>query len=131
MTSALQKPAQSPSEQCAHCGAELGSPFVDEAGLRFCCAGCRTVHTAIHAAGLEAFYADREISAVRPRPARPSGRRFAEFDDPTLAARDFYGVFFTSVFSVILFSTLATPGTAFATCSARAFSSAVLTHPLS
>jgi len=82
MTSALRVP-----ETCAHCGAELGAQIVDGSGQRFCCAGCRTVYSAIRAAGLEAFYADREISAVRARPARPSGRRFAEFDEPALATR--------------------------------------------
>ncbi len=79
--------AESATDHCAHCGAELSSEVLDDSGRRFCCAGCRTVYAAIHAAGLEAFYADREISAVRARPARPSGRRFAEFDDPALATR--------------------------------------------
>ncbi|MDQ2642928.1 MAG: heavy metal translocating P-type ATPase metal-binding domain-containing protein, partial [Myxococcota bacterium] len=79
--------AESATDHCAHCGAELASELSDDSGRRFCCAGCLTVYAAIHAAGLEAFYADREISAVRARPVRPSGRRFAEFDDPALATR--------------------------------------------
>jgi len=86
MTNALRSSPPTPAS-CAHCGAELAAEVGEDAGLRFCCAGCRTVYGAIHAAGLEAFYADRELSAVRARPARPSGRRFAEFDDPALAPR--------------------------------------------
>jgi len=72
---------------CAHCELPLSrAAVVERDGLGFCCAGCSAVHAAIHAAGLGAFYSERELSSADVRPARPSGRRFAELDDPALIA---------------------------------------------
>jgi Cu2+-exporting ATPase len=51
---------------------------------RFCCSGCSTVYAAIQSAGLGAFYDDRELG-TNAVPARPSGRRFVELDDPEYA----------------------------------------------
>ncbi|HEX6764500.1 MAG TPA: heavy metal translocating P-type ATPase metal-binding domain-containing protein, partial [Polyangiaceae bacterium] len=72
-------------DACAHCGLALPSvAVIDDDGTRFCCGGCSAVYAAIRAAGLGAFYEDRELSRSGIRPARPSGRRFAELDDPEL-----------------------------------------------
>jgi Cu2+-exporting ATPase len=72
---------------CAHCGSVLaGDSVVCASGEQFCCAGCSTVYTAIHSAGLGAFYEARELGDERGIPARPSGRRFSEFDEPALAS---------------------------------------------
>ncbi|HEX6275776.1 MAG TPA: heavy metal translocating P-type ATPase [Polyangiaceae bacterium] len=68
---------------CAHCGLPLPSDAVVVSdGRNFCCAGCQTVFTAIRGAGLGAFYDNRDLGSSNPRPARPSGRRFAELDEP-------------------------------------------------
>ncbi|HEX6764887.1 MAG TPA: heavy metal translocating P-type ATPase metal-binding domain-containing protein, partial [Polyangiaceae bacterium] len=72
---------------CAHCRTKLaGKIVVDDAGRSFCCAGCSTVFAAIQGAGLGAFYLARD-SGGGAVPARPSGRRFSELDDPELARR--------------------------------------------
>ena len=69
---------------CAHCATPLTAHEVTGPDdLRFCCAGCSTVYAAINAAGLADFYKDRELTGDAA-PARPSGRRFAEFDDAAL-----------------------------------------------
>ena len=71
---------------CAHCWLELpAKPVVDGDGRSFCCVGCSAVFSAIQAAGLGAFYDERELDAARATPARPSGRRFSELDDPDFA----------------------------------------------
>jgi Cu2+-exporting ATPase len=72
--------------RCAHCGLALPeSGALEHDGRRFCCNGCSTVYSAIQGAGLGAFYDDRFLEARDAVPARPSGRRFAELDDPELA----------------------------------------------
>jgi len=77
----------SPSEVgCAHCGTRLaGQSVIDADGRSFCCAGCSTVYAAIQGAGLGAFYTTRDDVGAASPPARPSGRRFSELDDPELA----------------------------------------------
>src|SRR6185503_3478834 len=71
---------------CAHCGLPLLADRVDDAdGLGFCCRGCSAVYAAIQGAGLGAFYEDCELATEGVRPARPSGRRFAELDDADFA----------------------------------------------
>jgi Cu2+-exporting ATPase len=69
------------AEPCAHCGLPLPTPPIEADGNRFCCIGCSSVFAAIHGAGLGAFYAARD--GAEGRRARPAGRRFAEFDDPS------------------------------------------------
>jgi Cu2+-exporting ATPase len=76
---------------CGHCGLPLPEAgALERDGLRFCCSGCSTVYAAIQGAGLGAFYEGRAVEAGGAVPARPSGRRFAELDDPELA-RTFVG----------------------------------------
>lgn len=73
-------------ERCAHCGLSLPERgAIESDGKRFCCNGCSTVYAAIQSAGLGAFYDGRALEAREAVPARPSGRRFAELDDPDLA----------------------------------------------
>jgi Cu2+-exporting ATPase len=43
------------------------------------------VYEAVQSAGLGAFYENREFDGVAARPARPSGRRFADLDDSSFA----------------------------------------------
>ena len=85
--------AEAPSESplatavaCAHCGLEVPAGRVSEGKeLPFCCEGCRAVHAAIHDRGLDRYYAYRDAPA--PAPARPTGRSYAELDDPGFQAR--------------------------------------------
>lgn len=80
---------------CTHCGLPIpdvesgASPFDAK---RFCCAGCEAVYHAIHDQGLEHFYDLRNDGT--PAAARPTGRSYAELDDPTfteLYCRDLGG----------------------------------------
>src|SRR5687767_9981271 len=71
---------------CSHCGLVLpAEPIVDGDGRNFCCAGCSTVFAAIQSSGLGAFYEGRDLGIANARPARPTGRRFAELDDDEFA----------------------------------------------
>jgi Cu2+-exporting ATPase len=73
---------------CAHCGLDVPPVLVDAAAtLQFCCAGCRAVHDAISACGLDRYYAVREAAEAEGQPARVSPRRFDEFDDPVFRER--------------------------------------------
>jgi Cu2+-exporting ATPase len=66
---------------CAHCG--LPVPFGRTA---FCCDGCKTVYSVLHEHGLNRYYAlAREAGGSRP--AKVTGRRHEEFDDPAFLAR--------------------------------------------
>lgn len=78
MTSAAL-PLPSPSD-CAHCGQPAPS------GESFCCAGCRTVHGILQAAGLEGYYRYRE--SAQPATKLPSApRKYQELDDQSFQAR--------------------------------------------
>lgn len=47
--------------ECAHCGLPVPAPRVGAQGEpSFCCAGCETVFSVLHEAGLEEYYAFRE-----------------------------------------------------------------------
>lgn len=83
----LQRP-EAAEAACAHCGLPVPAELRGaDAALQFCCAGCRTVHTALREWGLEEGWSRRlREAAAAPRPARSSGRSFAEFDDPSLLA---------------------------------------------
>ena len=50
-----------PSPACIHCGTAMES-----AADRFCCHGCETAYAIIHGAGLDKYYAERELPAPRP-----------------------------------------------------------------
>ncbi len=71
---------------CAHCGLAVPAGLIEPGARRqFCCNGCRQVFEIIHQAGLERYYELRRREQPEPQPARHSGRRFAEFDDPVFA----------------------------------------------
>jgi len=60
--------------------------LLDGRALSFCCDGCAAVHAILHEHGLTRYYAlARE--ADQARPARVTGRRYGELDDPAFAAR--------------------------------------------
>lgn len=94
MTSSSVEPFEFPAavggelraHACVHCGTLTVAPE-DAGGNVFCCSGCRAVYTAIHEAGLGAYYAEREKAAPRARePASGVGtlRRFRELESPEL-----------------------------------------------
>ena len=69
---------------CSHCGLAVPAGLVVQgAEQQFCCAGCSTVFSAILANGLERYYNLQESDPGKPRPARPTGRAYAELDDPS------------------------------------------------
>lgn len=71
---------------CAHCALPVPIALL-RAGetQQFCCSGCRTVHAALREWGLEDGWARRLREAdAAPRPARITGRKYEEFDDPAL-----------------------------------------------
>lgn len=71
---------------CAHCGLPVPAGLIDaSAREQFCCEGCRTAYRVIHAGGLEAFYRLREGAGWDRQPARTTGQRYAEYDDPAFA----------------------------------------------
>jgi Cu2+-exporting ATPase len=75
---------------CAHCDLPVPRSLIDPAAEhQFCCSGCAAVYEAIHACGLDRYYGLRRKLDAEPEPARPTGRRFEEFDDPTF--RELYG----------------------------------------
>ncbi len=78
--------ARPPRSDCAHCGLPVPPALVREADpLQFCCEGCRTVWDVLHGEGLERYYDLREASGGQGVPARVTGRRYDEFDDPAFA----------------------------------------------
>lgn len=68
---------------CTHCDLPVPKGLV-RAGEenQFCCQGCRVAYEVIHECGLDAFYRFRDDDPSDLQPARWSGRRFDEFDDP-------------------------------------------------
>jgi Cu2+-exporting ATPase len=73
---------------CAHCGLVVPPGLVEVgADRQFCCHGCRTVHALIGASGLGGYYRVRDATDDGvSRPARSTGRDYAECDDPAYAA---------------------------------------------
>lgn len=72
--------------ECTHCGLDVPIALrVEGSAEAFCCAACRTVHAAIHAGGLEAFY--RLRADDERRQAVVSGRSYLPFDEPAFHAR--------------------------------------------
>ncbi|MEZ6187711.1 MAG: heavy metal translocating P-type ATPase metal-binding domain-containing protein [Planctomycetota bacterium] len=71
-----------PPDACLHCRQPLGSTQVDG---RFCCPGCASVHALLQSQGLETYY---RLAPEEGRPApRPTGREYADFDDPLFWTR--------------------------------------------
>lgn len=91
MTSAEQTATHGAEHACAHCTLPVpaAEARVGEV-LQFCCGGCRAVHGALHASGLERYYEMRQrerVVADAIEPARVTGRGFESFDDASFVAR--------------------------------------------
>lgn len=65
--------------QCAHCSEAVPSGDIAPSGPSFCCAGCRSVHEIVRAAGLSSYYTQPELSL---RPVKQASRKYEELDDP-------------------------------------------------
>jgi Cu2+-exporting ATPase len=72
--------------ECAHCGLPVPPADVSGDAPWFCCAGCRSVHAIVTAAGLSGYYAYQDRSAV-PAPSRAKARKYQELDDPSFRAQ--------------------------------------------
>jgi P-type Cu2+ transporter len=84
------RPAATPQVAglCVHCGTALPTnPILDEESRAFCCGGCSTVFAAIQSAGLGAFYDGRDVARAPALPARTTGSRFSDLDQPDLVER--------------------------------------------
>lgn len=68
---------------CSHCGLPVPAGLrVENAEHQFCCDGCRTVWDVLHVGGLTEYYKLRDIDPAAQRVrAKPTGRRFSEFDE--------------------------------------------------
>jgi Cu2+-exporting ATPase len=91
MTSTEPSATHGVGHACSHCTLPVPAAEV-RAGevLQFCCGGCRAVHGALHASGLERYYEMRErerVAADAIEPARVTGRGFESFDDASFVAR--------------------------------------------
>lgn len=71
------------SGTCAHCGLAVPVARSTNDSPQFCCSGCETAYTVIHACGLDRFYQLLASGEATPTPAKASRRAYAEFDDPT------------------------------------------------
>lgn len=72
---------------CAHCTLPVPAGLVEpEKDQQFCCHGCAAAYEIIHGCGLERFYALHRATDGPVRQAKGTGRKYAEFDDPTFAA---------------------------------------------
>jgi len=79
-------PAAHPALECAHCGSPVENSEQD-GPLPFCCQGCRTIHSAIHAAGLQAFYEGRDRPGTAP--PRKASQGYQELDGPGVEQREY------------------------------------------
>lgn len=84
---AVAEPAAAPAETdvtCSHCGLPVPSGLVEAGAERqFCCSGCATAWTLIHAAGLERYY---RFDQRREQAVAGTGRWYEEFDHPAFEA---------------------------------------------
>ncbi len=91
---ALQGPGVARACACTHCGLDVPAGLMRAAEVtQFCCEGCRAAHAIISGCGLDRYYAlrDAEVARGAAGPAKVSGRKYAEFDDPVfrqMHARD-------------------------------------------
>jgi Cu2+-exporting ATPase len=80
-------------ETCYHCGSGLSQPAQHSSELggklrAFCCAGCQAIAETIHGQGLEAFYARRIATGLKPEENSGNiSERLLAYDDPVLTAR--------------------------------------------
>lgn len=80
---AAEAPVSAASPACSHCGLPVPAGLVEPgAAEQFCCHGCRTAYEVIRGCGLDRYYALRERTGAEGAPARGTGQRYGEFDDP-------------------------------------------------
>lgn len=83
----ISAPHHAEAVLCAHCSLPVPPGLVVSGAPRqFCCHGCATAYEVIHSCGLDRYYALRAAADSDPAPARSTGRRYAEFDDPAFLA---------------------------------------------
>jgi len=71
------------SVECDHCSLPVPAGLVEpDADLQFCCSGCRVAYEVIHEHGLDGYYDIKARIDAPEQAAQPSGKGFAEFDDP-------------------------------------------------
>src|SRR3989344_4347 len=81
------------SHLCYHCGGALPKnthflSILSGASRSFCCAGCQAIAETIHGQGLEAFYARRIATGLKPDENSGNiSERLLAYDDPVLTAR--------------------------------------------
>lgn len=69
---------------CTHCALDVPRALVEPGAARqFCCTGCRTAYSLLHAHGLDQFYAFRERRAT---PVPQTRRSYEEYDHPAFTA---------------------------------------------
>ncbi len=72
---------------CTHCGLDVPAGLVERhAAEQFCCHGCRTAYSVIHAGGLAKFYELAGREGTRANRAEESAKGFEHFDDAAFAA---------------------------------------------
>lgn len=71
---------------CSHCGLPVSADEAVVDGVAFCCAGCRSVHEIVNAAGLSGYYQYRDESSALPARAK-SARKYQELDEPAFRAQ--------------------------------------------
>ncbi len=71
---------------CSHCNLPVPPALIDESRKeQFCCNGCKLAYDVIHSCGLEKYYQFRDAAQMN-QPAKSTGRRYAEYDDPAFLA---------------------------------------------
>lgn len=66
---------------CTHCGLRVPPGLVDASqSQQFCCHGCQTAYTVIHACGLDRYY-QLLAQTHEARPASTTSKRYGEYDD--------------------------------------------------
>jgi len=83
----MRRAESEPDTGCAHCGLPVPlARYAPSDDAAFCCDGCATVHAILMEHGLTRYYAlAREAGDVRP--AKVTGRRHEELDDPAFVGR--------------------------------------------
>ena len=71
---------------CVHCGDPCGQGSLEQGGRWFCCSGCQTVYSLLHAHGLGTYYSLEERPGLKPDLVRHL-ERFAYLDRDSVKSR--------------------------------------------
>ncbi|HYE62938.1 MAG TPA: heavy metal translocating P-type ATPase [Phycisphaerales bacterium] len=86
-TNSAAPPRISASVACTHCSLAVPAGLIEpDAEHQFCCTACATAYSLIHSCGLDAYYRLRAATETDKAPAKATGKRFSEFDDPTFTS---------------------------------------------